>query len=76
MSKTINIPVESYKQIINLCNELGIDATSYDGIDKKFACKLIFDLSRIFLFKKGDLKNGVIKAPIPSDYKKGGKYDI
>ena len=72
----INISVENYKTISNLCKQLGIDSAIYDKTSKNLAGKLIMDLSHILIFKKSLLQSGAIQAPDPANYQRGGKYDI
>ena len=74
-NKTIKITVQNLKPIHSLCEELGIDSSTYDIVDNCLAGKLIFDLSRIKLFHLEDLRNNRIDPPNPLHYVKGGKYD-
>lgn len=71
----IEMTVENYKIIFELCNELDINSDDYNFIKKELAGKLILDLVKIKMFHKGDLAAGKIPAPSPADYMEGGKYD-
>lgn len=57
---------EKLREIDSLCKDLGIDPDIYKDVkDHGF---LIFRLSEIQIFKKGDLKAGRIAPPDPKDF--------
>ena len=57
---------EKLREIDYLCKDLGINPDLYK--DVKDHGRLIFRLSEIQIFKKGDLKSGRIAPPDPKDY--------